>query len=188
MVLWGNYTVNLPSWFPTAEGCQVVFPAKHTKHAKKVCITPVACGRKGPHVRPSSRRLESHAFRRRHSARPCASLRSAQVPGSPGGPVHAGEAAGRVADGGVPRARDGQKNLLSRRWRGTRSCEAWWLHRPNQVPFVSFVCFAGNGFRQVNCIIPQKRVFVRDASPIPVKEGAVQPVVIVIKKVMVTVA
>ena len=32
---YGNYTVNLPSWFPTAEGCQVVFPAKHTKHAKK---------------------------------------------------------------------------------------------------------------------------------------------------------
>ena len=59
----------------------------------------------GPHVRPSSRRLESHAFRRRHSARPCASLRSAQVPGSPGGPVHAGEDAGRAADGGVPRAR-----------------------------------------------------------------------------------
>ena len=24
----------------------MVFPAKHTKHAKKVCITPVACGRK----------------------------------------------------------------------------------------------------------------------------------------------
>ena len=45
-VILGNYTVNLPSWFPTAEGCQVVFPAKHTKHAKKVCITPVACGRK----------------------------------------------------------------------------------------------------------------------------------------------
>ncbi len=43
---YGNYTVNLPSWFPTAEGCQVVFPAKHTKHAKKVCITPATCGRK----------------------------------------------------------------------------------------------------------------------------------------------
>ncbi len=45
-VILGNYTVNLPSWFPTAEGCQVVFPAKHTKHAKKVCITPATCGRK----------------------------------------------------------------------------------------------------------------------------------------------
>ena len=39
-----------------------------------------------PHGRPSSRkRLESHAFRRRPSGRPCTSLRSAQVPGCPDG-------------------------------------------------------------------------------------------------------
>ena len=101
-------------------------------------------------VRPAVVR-KVFAFRRRPSARPCASPRSAQVPGSPGGPVHAGEDAGRAADGGVPRARRPKGNLSSRRWRGTRSCKAWWLHRPNQVPFV---CFAGNGFRQVNCIIP----------------------------------
>ena len=42
--------------------------------------------------------------------------------------------------------------------------------------------------RGFDCETLKKRVFVRDASPIPVKEGAVQPVVIVIKKVMVTVA
>ena len=108
---YGNYTVNLPSWFPTAEGCQVVFPAKHTKHAKEVCITPVACGRKvRTSVRPAVVR-KVFAFRRRPSARPCASPRSAQVPGSPGGPVHAGEDAGRAADGGVPRARRPKGNF-----------------------------------------------------------------------------
>ena len=75
---YGNYTVNLPSWFPTAEGCQVVFPAKHTKHAKKVCITPVACGTQGPHV----------------------------------GPVHAGEADGRVQRTAECPGRDGQKIIF----------------------------------------------------------------------------
>ena len=67
----------------------------------------------GPHVRPSSRRLESfNAFRRRPSARPCASLRSAQVPDSPGGPVHAGEADGRVQRTAECPGRDGQKIIF----------------------------------------------------------------------------
>ena len=77
---YGNYTVNLPSWFPTAEGCQVVFPAKHTKHAKKVCITPVACGRKvRTSVRPAVVRKVFAFRRRRPSARPCASPRKCQA-------------------------------------------------------------------------------------------------------------
>ena len=97
---------------------------------------------------------------RKRSASRLSPADAPQVPGSPGGPVHAGEDAGRAADGGVPRARRPKGNLSSRRWRGTRSCEAWWLHRPNQVPFVSFVCFAGNGFRQVNCIIPFVKVAI----------------------------
>ncbi len=98
---------------------------------------------------------ETHETREKRSASRLSPTDAPQVPGSPDGPVHAGEDAGRAADGGVPRARRPKGNLSSRRWRGTRSCEAWWLHRPNQVPFVSFVCFAGNGFRQVNCIIPK---------------------------------
>ena len=90
-VILGNYTVNLPSWFPTAEGCQVVFPAKHTKHAKKVCITPVACGRK---VRMSVLSMP---------VKPPDAQRTAECPGRDGQKIIF-----RAVDGGAPaRAKHG---------------------------------------------------------------------------------
>ena len=120
------------SFFTCATGKLSILPffSRETRETHEKCI-PQACHLRTqrPHGRPSSRRQESHAFRRRPSGRPCASLRAAQAPGCPDGLVHAGEGAGRVADGGMPRARRTKGiSLSSRRWPGIRPCEARWLH------------------------------------------------------------
>ena len=69
----------------------MVFPAKHTKHAKKVCITPVACGRK---VRMSVLSMP---------VKPPDAQRTAECPGRDGQKIIF-----RAVDGGAPaRAKHG---------------------------------------------------------------------------------
>ena len=83
---------------------------RNTRKRSASRLSPADARSACPSVQPSSGKL--YAFRRRPSARPCASLRSAQVPDSPGGPVHAGEAAGRVQRTAECPGRDGRKAIF----------------------------------------------------------------------------